>query len=341
MDTTRQGIIGNDYASLLESRNITAPKRQLFFTAKRPVINFHIYINLKKGGQMSMKRALLVALAVLLMFSVAACSPQEVPKQEQEGGQEEVKGGEIILSTTTSTQDSGLLDFLLPEFKKDTGIEVKVIAVGTGQALQMGRDGEADVLLVHAKASELEFLAEGAGTERHDVMYNDFILIGPTGDTTIEKGDNIEKALTTIKEKALMFVSRGDDSGTHKKELAIWKAVGIEPAGDWYLDAGAGMGAVLTMSNEKKAYTITDRATYLSMKNDLDLEIFIEGDKNLLNQYGVIPVNPEVLGDKADQINHEGALEFMNWLISDKGQKLISKYGIEEYGQALFFPNAD
>ncbi|NLN49531.1 MAG: solute-binding protein [Clostridiales bacterium] len=289
-----------------------------------------------------MKKTLLLVLAVILMLSVAACGPKEVPDPGQDPGTgQELKGGEIILSTTTSTQDSGLLDFLLPEFKNDTGIEVKVIAVGTGQALQMGRDGEADVLLVHAKASELEFLEEGAGTERHDVMYNDFILVGPTGSTAVEKGNNIEKALSAIKEKELVFVSRGDDSGTHKKELAIWKAVGIEPAGDWYLDAGAGMGAVLTMANEKEAYTITDRATYLSMKNDLDLEIVIEGDENLLNQYGVIPVNPEVLGDKAEQINHEGALEFMNWLISERGQELISKYGIEEFGQALFFPNAD
>lgn len=291
---------------------------------------------------MSKKKVLLLALAVILIFSVAACSPKEEPDtgQEPENGQEKI-GGEIILSTTTSTQDSGLLDFLLPEFKNDTGIEVKVIAVGTGQALQMGRDGEADVLLVHAKASELEFLEEGAGTERHDVMYNDFILVGPTGDTMVEKGDNIEKALSTIKEKELIFVSRGDDSGTHKKELTIWKTVNIEPAGEWYLDAGAGMGAVLTMANEKEAYTITDRATYLSMRNDLDLEIVIEGDESLLNQYGVIPVNPEVLGDKADQINHEGAIEFMNWLISDRGQELISKFGVEEYGQALFVPNAN
>lgn len=293
---------------------------------------------------MSKKRMFLLTLVVLLIFSVVACSPKVDPNEDQEpeDSQEETKlGGEIILSTTTSTQDSGLLDFLLPIFKEDTGIEVKVIAVGTGQALQMGRDGEADVLLVHAKASELEFLEEGAGTERHDVMYNDFVLVGPTGDTKVEKGNNIENALTSIKEKELVFVSRGDDSGTHKKELTIWKTVGIEPAGDWYLDAGAGMGAVLTMADEKEAYTITDRATYLSMKNDLDLEIFIEGDESLLNQYGIIPVNPEVLGDKADQINHKGALAFMNWFISERGQKLISEFGVEEYGQALFVPNAN
>lgn len=290
-----------------------------------------------------MKKVLSLLLVGLLMFSIVACSTKEDKSEEPGSGQGVENGrdddqeqetpkdkGTIILSTTTSTQDSGLLDFLLPIFEEDSGYEVDVIAVGTGQALQMGRDGEADVLLVHAKASEEEFLAEGSGTERHDVMYNDFILVGPKGDDKVEKGDNIEKALSTIKDQELVFVSRGDDSGTHKKELSIWDAVGIEPAGDWYLDAGHGMGAVLTMANEKEAYTITDRATYLSMKDDLDLEIVIEGHDSLLNQYGVIPVNPEVLGDKSDQINQEGAKEFMNWFISDKGQELISEFGVEE-----------
>ncbi len=300
-----------------------------------------------------MKKMLSFLRVAVMMLSIVACSPKEDKPEEPKNGQEVENGkeddqgqekpeekGTIILSTTTSTQDSGLLDFLLPIFEEDTGYEVDVIAVGTGQALQMGRDGEADVLLVHAKASEEEFLAEGAGTERHDVMYNDFVLVGPKGSDKVEKGDKIEKALTAIKDQELIFVSRGDDSGTHKKELSIWTAVGIEPAGDWYLDAGQGMGAVLTMANEKEAYTITDRATYLSMKDDLDLEIVVEGHDSLLNQYGVIPVNPEVLGDKADQINHEGAKEFMNWLISEKGQDLISQFGVEEYGEALFVPNA-
>ena len=286
-----------------------------------------------------MKRLLAFMLIGLMFFSLVACSPKE-EVEKPNGGDETPKNTTIVLSTTTSTQDSGLLDFLLPTFEEDSGYQVDVIAVGTGQALQMGRDGEADVLLVHAKASELEFLADGAGTERRDVMYNDFVLIGPSGDTTVAKGDNIEEALTTIQEKELVFVSRGDDSGTHKKELAIWKAVGLEPAGEWYLDSGQGMGAVITMANEKQAYTITDRATYLSMKNDLDLEVVIEGHDSLLNQYGVIPVNPEVLGDKSDQINHEGALAFMNWLISEKGQNLIKEFGVEEYGEALFVPNA-
>lgn len=246
----------------------------------------------------------------------------------------------IILSTTTSTQDSGLLDYLLPIFHADTGYEVKTIAVGTGKALQMGRDGEADLLLVHAKADELTFVDEGHGTERHDVMYNDFILVGPAEDPAGLKtayGNDILGGLKSIAEQQATFVSRGDDSGTHKKELKIWQTAGIEPAGDWYLSAGSGMADVLKLANEKQAYTITDRATYLSMKSDLDLEILIEGDENLYNQYGVIPVNPE----KSDQINNEGALALMNWLISDKGQELIASFGVKEFGQPLFIPNAN
>lgn len=298
-----------------------------------------------------MKRVLSVLLAVFLLISMVGCSQEvdqgETPPENNEVGQgDEIEdGGEIILSTTTSTEDSGLLDFLLPKFKEDTGIEVKTIAVGTGKALQMGRDGEADVLLVHAKESELEFVEEGYGTERHDVMYNDFILVGPENDPLNLKEDspdNILEGLKTIAEEEFTFVSRGDDSGTHKKELGIWETAGIEPSGqeDWYLDAGSGMGDVLKLANERQAYTITDRATYLSMLEELDLDIAIEGDENLFNQYGVIPVNPEVL-DNPDQINHEGALEFMNWFISDKAQELIEEYGVDEYGEALFIPNAE
>src|SRR5699024_2471261 len=181
----------------------------------------------------------------------------------------------------------------------DTGIEVKVVSVGTGQALQMGRDGDADVLLVHAKDDELEFLDEEHATTREDVMYNDFVLVGPA-DGAVENGEDIAAALTQISEEGLEFVSRGDDSGTHKKELSIWDSADIEPSGDWYIDAGQGMGDVLTMADEMQAYTITDRATYLSMMDDLDLEMVVEGDENLFNQYGVLPVNP----DKNDSINN-------------------------------------
>lgn len=294
-----------------------------------------------------MKKRLSIFLVLLLMFTIVGCSPKSETPQEPDGLQEpqEVskQGGTILLSTTTSTEDSGLLNFLLPKFKEDTGIEVKVIAVGTGQALQMGKDGEADILLVHAKESELEFVEEGYGIERKDVMYNDFILVGPKEDPLGLKDkspDNILEGLKVIAGEKFTFVSRGDDSGTHKKELNIWKSADIKPEGDWYLEAGQGMGDVLKITNEKQGYTITDRATYLSMKDDLDLDIIIEGDENLFNQYGIIPVNPEVLGDKANQINQEDAKEFMNWIVSEKGQSLIKEFGIEEYGQPLFIPNA-
>lgn len=296
-----------------------------------------------------MKKVLSLMLVFLLAISVVACTPkkEEAPKKpdtEVDGkGAEEEKDG-IILSTTTSTEDSGLLDFLLPEFTKDTGIEVKTVAVGTGKALENGRNGEADILLVHAKEAELEFLEEGAGTERKDVMYNDYVLVGPKNDPLELKANSpsdITAGLKKISEEEAEFVSRGDDSGTHKKELNIWKAADLEPKGTWYIEAGSGMGDVLKMADEKQAYTITDRATYLSMKDDLDLEIVIEGSEDLLNQYGIIPVNPEVLGEDADRINHEGAKEFMEWMLSEKGQNLIKEFGVEEYGEPLFIPNAE
>lgn len=297
-----------------------------------------------------MKKFMVSILSILLVLSllVGCTSPTlddagdvEEPGQieETEGGQE-VENEEIILSTTTSTQDSGLLDFLLPIFEEDTGYVVKTIAVGTGKALQMGRDGEADVLLVHAKADEEKFVEEGDGTERHDVMYNDFILVGPKEDPLNLKDqspDNILEGLKAIEDNQATFVSRGDDSGTHKKELNIWAAASIEPEGDWYVSAGSGMADVLKIADEKQGYTITDRATYLSMRNDLDLDIVIEGDENLFNQYGVIPVNP----DKGEEINHDGALAFMNWFLSEKGQNLIEEFGVEEYGQPLFIPNGN
>ena len=274
------------------------------------------------------KRFSLVLTVVIVLTLLVGC-----------GGEKSSAGDSIILSTTTSTEDSGLLDYLLPKFKEETGIEVKVIAVGTGKALQMGIDGEADILLVHAKESEEEFVAEGHGLERHDVMYNDFILVGPGEDPLNLKSDypnNILEGLKTLEETETEFVSRGDDSGTHKKELSIWKEAGLEPEGDWYISAGAGMGDVLKIADEKRAYTITDRGTYLSMKENLDLEIIIEGDENLFNQYGIIPVNP----DKSDKINAEGAKKFMDWLLSDEVQELIGGFGVEEYGMPLFIPNA-
>lgn len=262
----------------------------------------------------------------------------KTPNEESKPS-EPTKKQSIILSTTTSTQDSGLLDFLLPKFTAETGIEVQVISVGTGKAIQMGKDGEADVLLVHAKADEEAFVAEGHGPARYDVMYNDFILVGPKDDPAGVKAssaNNIVDSLKLIADKQATFISRGDDSGTHKKELNLWKTAVIEPAGDWYIEAGQGMGDVLKMADEKAGYTIADRATYLSMKDTLELEIVTENDTNLYNQYGVIVVDP----NKNENINGEGALEFQEWILSEAAQSLIAEFGMDKYGQSLFIPNA-
>ncbi|GAB6110177.1 ABC transporter substrate-binding protein [Fusibacter bizertensis] len=245
----------------------------------------------------------------------------------------------IILSTTTSTENSGLLEAILPDFTAKTGIEVKVIAVGSGKAIQLGVDGEADVLLVHAKASEEQFVADGYGVERFDVMYNDFVLVGPKADEAGIKaaaGKDILKSFEMINQDKIKFVSRGDDSGTHKKELEYWKAINVEPSGDNYISAGKGMGDVLLMASEMQAYTLTDRATYLSMKSNLDLEIIVEGDALMFNQYGVIAVNP----DKNSLVNNAGANAFIEWILSKETQELISKFGVDEFGQSLFYPNA-
>lgn len=297
-----------------------------------------------------MKRILALLLSLLLVATMAiGCTADEEPVEEpvavedeeivEEVADDNLEESEIILSTTTSTRDSGLLDYLLPVFTEETGVDVKVVAVGTGAALQMGKDGEADILLVHAKDSELEFLEEGHGTERRDVMYNDFVLVGPSEDVANLKENHPNDILEGLKALAAAeasFVSRGDDSGTHKKELSIWDTAGLEPAGEWYVEAGAGMGDVLKIADEKQAYTLTDRATYLSMKDDLDLDIIIEGDDNLFNQYGIIPVDPS----KNDNINNDGAMELMNWMVGEEAQELIKDFGIEEYGEPLFVPNA-
>ncbi len=298
-----------------------------------------------------MKKALIFTLLLLLTLGVVTgCAPKteapaetpaetptetpvETPVETPAEVPDEKIGGSIILSTTTSTQDSGLLDFLLPIFTEKTGVEVKTIAVGTGKALQMGRDGEADILLVHAKPDELILVEEGHGTVRHDVMYNDFIIVGPK-DGPVAVSNDINGALKQISDESLVFVSRGDDSGTHKKELGLWKEIGVEPGGNWYVEAGAGMGDVLKITDDKQGYTMSDRATYLSMKDTLDLDIIIEGDEGLFNQYGIIPVDPSKGG-----INSEGAQAFMEFLISDEGQGLIAQFGVEEYGESLFIPN--
>jgi tungstate transport system substrate-binding protein len=248
-------------------------------------------------------------------------------------------GQKLILATTTSTQDSGLLDYLLPDFEKEVGAKVDVIAVGTGQALQTGQDGNADVLLVHARAKEDEFMAAGHGTRREDVMYNDFVIVGPPSDPAGIKGmTSAAEAFNKLAESGSTFISRGDESGTHTKELSIWKEAGIEPAGDWYVSAGQGMGEVLTMANEQQAYTLSDRATYLARtKQGIDLVILVEGDKSLFNPYGVIAVNP----DKNPAINAELANKFIDWIISVPVQEKIGQFGVEEFGQSLFIPDSE
>src|SRR5882757_7357066 len=244
----------------------------------------------------------------------------------------------IVVASTTSTQDSGLFGYLLPIFKAKTGIEVKVIAQGTGQALDTARRGDADVVFVHAKSQEEKFLAEGFGVKRYDVMYNDFVLIGPNSDPAGVKGRDIETALKTIQAKAVPFVSRGDKSGTHSAELALWKQAGIDIAaakGSWYREIGQGMGAALNTAGAMNAYVLSDRGTWISFKNRGDLDIVVEGDKRLFNQYGVMLVNPE----KFPSVKKELGQSFVDWLISAEGQAAIAGYKID--GQQLFFPDAE
>ena len=244
----------------------------------------------------------------------------------------------IVVASTTSTQDSGLFGYLLSIFKARTGIEVKVIAQGTGQALDTARRGDADVVFVHAKSQEEKFLAEGFGVKRFDVMYNDFVLIGPKGDPAGVKGRDIETALKTIQAKAAPFVSRGDKSGTHSAELALWKQAGVDIAtakGPWYREIGQGMGAALNTAGAINGYVLSDRGTWISFKNRGDLEIAVEGDKRLFNQYGVMLVNPE----KYPSVKKQFGQAFVDWLVSAEGQAAIAGYKIE--GQQLFFPNAE
>lgn len=234
---------------------------------------------------------------------------------------------------------SGLLDEILPDFEAQTGVQVQVVAVGTGQAMQLGEDGNADVLLVHARPLEDEFMANGHGVRRENVMYNDFIIVGPASDPAGIAGmTDASAAFAQIAEAEALFVSRGDESGTHTKEKEIWAGAGIEPAGDSYISSGQGMGDVLTMSNEQEAYALSDRATYLARSlAGLDLEILVEGDPILFNPYGVIAVNPE----KNDQINNELANQFIDWLISVPTQEMISQFGVGEFGSPLFTPDSE
>jgi len=272
-----------------------------------------------------------VIFCVCLFFSACAVKPTEFPVSEKP------ENPDVILATTTSTRDSGLLDYLLPIFQEQTGYVVKMVAVGTGEALRMGEEGNADVLLVHAPSSEITFMEAGNGKDRFLIMHNDFVIVGPADDPAgITGSEDTAAAFTAIANNQSPFTTRGDDSGTHKAELKLWTSAGITPEGDWYLNTGQGMGDTLRIASEKSAYTLTDRATYLALKDTLDLAILYEGDNALLNIYHVITVNPE----KYPNMNYEGAKAFADWLVTDDVQKMIETFGVDKFGQPLFFPDA-
>lgn len=269
-----------------------------------------------------MKRVLTTILLILITMSVVIAEEESF----------------ITLSSTTSTDNSGLLDYLIPKFKDKTGIDVRVIAVGTGRALQLGERGDADLVLVHHKTSEVKFIENGFGIKRRDVMYNDYVIVGPKDDpANIKYLTKAVEAFKLISEHKVPFISRGDESGTHKKELELWSLAKIDIqkySGDWYREAGAGMGATLNIANGMNAYTITDRGTWLSFKNRDDLTLLFENDPPLFNQYGVILVNPE----RHEHIKYQQAKLFSDWLTSNEGQQAIAEFALEN--QQLFFPNA-
>jgi len=280
-----------------------------------------------------MRKTIILLSILLLLAAAVGCGPQEP---------------EVLrLATTTSTADSGLLDAILPAFEEANNARVDVVAVGTGQAIELGEAGDADVILVHARAREDAFVAEGHGTERRDVMYNDFVIVGPADDPAGVVGmSSAAEALAAIAAAGAPFASRGDDSGTDTKEMSLWEAAGVtpDPAGGWYNSLGQGMGETLIFANEAGAYTMTDRGTFLSMRDNLPNLVVVVGgesiadnaDPKLLNPYGVIPVNPE----KSEAINAELARKFAEWLTSPEVQTMIGEFGVETFGQPLFYPNA-
>lgn len=287
-----------------------------------------------KGRRSSTTYPYLFWLLVVVLVISVACGANGT-----DDGVADIENTRMILATTTSTEDSGLLDTLIPEFEEETGVEVDVVAVGTGQALQLGEEGNADVVLVHDRSREDAFMDNGHGVRREDVMYNDFVIVGPEADPAGIAGmTDAAAALAQIAQAEATFVSRGDDSGTHGKELSVWSAAGIEPQGDWYVSAGQGMGAVLTMADELNAYTLSDRASYLARTLEgTSLQILVEGDTVLFNPYGVMAVNP----DKGDHINEAAADAFIDWLVSVPVQETISSFGVESFGQPLFVPDSE
>jgi tungstate transport system substrate-binding protein len=269
-----------------------------------------------------MKRALAPAVLAALLIASLACSSED----------------ELILATTTSTQDSGLLDVLVPMFEDQYDYKVKTIAVGSGQALELGAKGEADVILAHSPKAEEDFMAAGNGESREAVMYNDFVIVGPVDDPAgIADAKTAAEAMALIAEAEAPFISRGDESGTHSKELSLWAAAGIEPVGNnWYQQTGQSMGATLNVASEKRGYTLTDRGTFLAQKEHLDLVVLSEGDKALFNNYHVIVVNPDV----HDKVNAKAARDFASFILSAETQDVIRNFGVDTYGEPLFIPDA-
>ncbi|MBI2858786.1 MAG: substrate-binding domain-containing protein [Chloroflexi bacterium] len=272
----------------------------------------------------------MVAALAIMAGLLAACKSGEPPALPA--------NRDLIMASTTSTGDSGLMDVLLPVFQKQTGYNVKPIYVGTGQAMAMGERGEADVLLVHAPESEAKFMQAGHGTDRRLVMHNDFVIVGPSNDPAGIKGGTVASdALKGIAGQKSLFLSRGDNSGTQQAEMKLWKTAGVDPSSQpWYQQTGQGMGATLNIASEKGAYTLTDRATFLAVRKNISLEILVQGDTTLMNIYHVIQVNPA----KSDRINAAGAKAFADFMESKEAQEAIRKFGVEKFGQPLFFPDA-
>jgi tungstate transport system substrate-binding protein len=281
-----------------------------------------------------------VQTVVGILLVIAAIGRSAMPLAAQETSTPVARPGprDVILATTTSTADTGLLDALGPLFKDATGYTLKPIAVGSGAALELGKRGEADVVLAHSPAAEQTFMEEGYGSERRTVMFNDFVIVGPEDDPAgIAGNPSAVEAMRQIADSQSRFVSRGDESGTNALELQLWKQAGIEPAGEWYIESGTGMGETLTIANERGAYTITDRGTYLALRNRLALPILVERDKALINIYHVITLNPA----NGPNINSEGGEAFLTFLLDPATQEFIGEFGIDEFGEPLFTPCAD
>ena len=277
------------------------------------------------------------AVLVVLSFVLAACGTATPVATQAPTQPPKPSNPSLILATTTSTQDSGLLDVLVPDFEQRTGYTVKTIAVGSGEAMKMGQECNADVLLVHSPAAEKDFMSNNYGSDRRLVMHNDFIIVGPASDPAGIKGiKTAAEAFTKIADAKSIFVSRADESGTNSKELAIWKSANITPEGDWYVETGQGMLATLTIASEQAGYSLTDRATYLANKDKLQLDILVEGDSILLNIYHVIVVNPA----NCTTVNNTGAIAFADYVVSPEAQQLIGNFGVDKFGSPLFTPDA-